>query len=282
MRVPRRGAVKYGTPVPAEGGSNLPGDLTVTGTTSTTNGNLTLSTPGTLLENRLITGTLTVAANNITVRNCRVRVDGGDTWGVTISSGVTGTLLDKVEIGGGANGTTNTGVGSGLLFADTGSGAVTNVANNVWIHHCIDGIRADGRCRFQWGRVSNMDTSGYRGDGTGTHGDGSQSTGWGDIEFLHSEIDGGNNVALFFNVESPNPAIGRVKIDYCKLNGKTGSQIAGPPDTWQSTYILNITAGGPIDVTNTAFDGPCDNVAPNYAWNVWTNNTRNGSPLSAP
>lgn len=267
-----------------ESGGTLPGDLTVTGTTSTTNGNLTLSTPGTLLENRLITGTLTIAANNITVRNCRVRVDGGDTWGVTISSGVTGTLLDKVEIGGGANGTTNTGVGSGLLFADTGSGAVTNVANNVWIHHCIDGIRADGRCRFQWGRVSHMDTSGYRGDGNGTHGDGSQSTGWGNIEFLHSEIDAGNNDAIFLNQESGNPAIGTVIIDYCKVNGYTGSQPFGPPDTWTSSYGIRITAGGPIHVTNTAIDGVYSGVAASApsGWATWTNNTRNGSPMSAP
>lgn len=267
----------------AASAGTLPGDLTVTGTTSTTTGNLTLSTPGTLLENRLITGSLSITANNITVRNCRVRLDSGASWGVYIQPGVTGTYLDKVEIGGGSNGTTNTGVSSGLLFGDAGSGAVTNVANNVWIHHCIDGIRADGRCRFQWGRVSHMDTSGYRGDGAGSHGDGSQSTGWGDIEFLNSEIDAGNNDALFFNKEGTNPAIGRVKIDYCRVVGKNGSQPFGPPNTWQSSYGIRITAGGPIHVTNTDIDGTFDGTgsAPS-GWATWTNNRRNGTPVSAP
>lgn len=250
----------------------LPGDLTVTGTTSTTTGNLTLSTPGTLLENRLITGDLSITANNITVRNCRVRCDSGASWGVYIQPGVTGTLLDKVEIGGGSNGTTNTGVSSGLLLSDNSGAAYNNAADRVWIHHCIDGIRADGNCWFKWGRVSDMDTSGY----PTTHGDGSQTTGWGNVKFTNSEISAGNNDALFFNQEPGNPAIGQVDIDYCRVVGLSGA--------WgQSSYGIRITAGGPIHVTNTDIDGPFDGAgsAPS-GWATWTNNRRNGVPVSAP
>lgn len=262
------------------GGANLPGDLTVTGTTTTVS-SLTANTNGVTYENYLITGGVTINADNVTLRNCRVQCIGINDYGVAITPGATGTLLDGVEIGGGSNGTTNTGTGVGLLFGDAGSGAVTNVADGVWAHHCIDGIRADGRCRFQWGRVSSMDTSGYAAVG-GDHGDGSQSTGWGDIEFLNSEIDGGNNDALFFNQEGGNPAIGRVLVDNCRLVGKSGTQ-SGTPSTWQSTACLHITGGGPITVTNTALDGPCNDPAtPGYSWAAWTNNTRDGSPLSAP
>ena len=252
----------------------LPGSLAVTGTTTTVS-SLTINSSGTY-QNYEVTGGVTINANNVTLRNCRVRCVGGTSWGVQIGPGVTGTLLDKVEIGGGSNDVTYTGVSSGLLFGDTSTSGYSNVANNVWIHHCIDGIRADGTCSFEWGRVSNMDTSGY----PGTHGDGSQSTGWGDIRFLHSEIDGGNNTALFFNQESGNPAIGAVVVDSCRLVGKSGST----GGAWTTSFGLSVgTSGGPVSVTGTAFDGVFNNgPAETFPWATWSSNTYNGAPLAAP
>lgn len=262
-------------------GDSLPGNLTVTGTTTTINGNHLISSPGTTISNYLITGQLEITANNCTVNNTRVRCDNGGTWGVQIGPGVTGTLLNGVEIGGGSNGTTNTGVGSGILFGDNSGSAFNNQANHVWVHHCIDGLRADGNCWFRQSKVTNMDTSGYQGaPGDGTHGDGSQSTGWGGIKFTHSYVDAGNNDALFFNQESGNPAIGEVVIDNCVVNGYTGSQ-PGTPSTWRSSYGIRITAGGPCHVTNTQINGDFDGYAQG-TFTTWSNNTRDGSPIGAP
>lgn len=327
MRVPRRGIVRYGTPIPVPlmgsvllqsltqisasgtqsrfaiaslqaitalgadaGGATLPGDLTVTGTTST-QGNTTISGSGQTISDVKFTGWVEITGNGNTLQNCRVEVGGGANEGVKIGPGVSGTLLDGVEIGGGSNGITNTGVAIGLLFGDVGSGAVTNVANNVWIHNTIDGIRADGRCRFQWSRVGRhlnanqgMDVSGYRDDGNGTHGDGSQSTGWGNIEFLHSEIESGNNDAIFLNQEGGNPAIGTVIIDYCRVHGHTGGPQVPNGTNWSSSYGIRITAGGPCHVTNTDIDGSFDGHSSGAfgTFSTWTNNRRNGSPVGAP
>jgi hypothetical protein len=60
-----------GYPDPNAGNVGVPA-----GTTLTTAGSITVTTPGTVIDGRDITGTVTVSADNVTIRNSRITVDG--------------------------------------------------------------------------------------------------------------------------------------------------------------------------------------------------------------
>jgi hypothetical protein len=80
------------------------------GTVLTPSGSITASTPGQVIQNLDITGGITVKANNVTIKNVRVTIPapgcgpiGGTTsvcaaWGINISSGVGGTIIQDTEI----------------------------------------------------------------------------------------------------------------------------------------------------------------------------------------
>lgn len=72
------------------------------GTTLTSSGSLTASTPGQLVNALDITGSVTVTANNVTIQNCRITVDGY--YGVYLDQGATGVTLKNCEIIGDAAG----------------------------------------------------------------------------------------------------------------------------------------------------------------------------------
>lgn len=62
----------------------------------TSSGSITVSNDGELVENLDVDGCISVQANNVTIRN--VRIDCSSFYGVNISSGYTGTLIEDVEI----------------------------------------------------------------------------------------------------------------------------------------------------------------------------------------
>ncbi len=76
------------------------------GTALTASGDVTASTPGMVVENLDVTGSIEVAANDVTIRSTRITVPApgcgtattcGNS-GIKIDSGVTGTLIQDVEI----------------------------------------------------------------------------------------------------------------------------------------------------------------------------------------
>jgi hypothetical protein len=60
-------------------------------------GNLTVNTPGTIIDGLNITGNLTINANNVTVKNSRITSSSG-TIVIKIAGGVTGTVIQDCEL----------------------------------------------------------------------------------------------------------------------------------------------------------------------------------------
>lgn len=89
---------------------------------------LTITEDGTVVDGLHIRGTVTIAANDVTVRNTLVQ-GGGPLYPIQVESGTTGTLIEHVEVD-------NLGdAGIGILFS--GSGTVRYAD----IHSAEDGIR---------------------------------------------------------------------------------------------------------------------------------------------
>jgi parallel beta-helix repeat protein len=88
---------------------------------------LTINTPGTVIEGLDIQGMVTINANDVTLKNCRVTAD---SWAViNITSGKTGVVIQDCEINGlGAKGVRGVSL----------SGSATVLRNNI--HHVEDGI----------------------------------------------------------------------------------------------------------------------------------------------
>ena len=73
-----------------------------TGTVLTASGSLTINTAGTVIDSLNISGTVTINANNVTVRRSLIR--GSDYSIINIGASVTGTLIENVEIDGQGSG----------------------------------------------------------------------------------------------------------------------------------------------------------------------------------
>lgn len=61
-------------------------------------GSLVISTPGTVIDGYDVSGTITINANNVTIKRSRIR--GANWWIVRISPGVTGAVIEDSEIDG--------------------------------------------------------------------------------------------------------------------------------------------------------------------------------------
>jgi len=93
-------------------------------------GSLTITEPGTVVEGKHIRGTVTIAADNVTVRNSLIETDTPQ-YPVKVEKGVTGALIENVEID------NMDGTGIGLFFKGSG------VVRGADIHSAEDGIRIE-------------------------------------------------------------------------------------------------------------------------------------------
>jgi hypothetical protein len=66
------------------------------GTTLSPSGSITITVAGTVIDAKDITGSIAVNANNVTIKNSKIKVSGY--YGVTIGNGVTGTKIINNEI----------------------------------------------------------------------------------------------------------------------------------------------------------------------------------------
>ena len=102
-----------------------PNNLTVV------NGDTTITAAGATVQNLDLRGTLTIQANNVTVRNCRVWI--GAFWGIVVTSGYSGILIEDCEIG-----KDYVNSSKGILIGAADSTEVT--IQRCYIHHVGDGI----------------------------------------------------------------------------------------------------------------------------------------------
>lgn len=94
----------------------------------TSSGSLTITEDGTVVDGLHVRGTITIAADDVTVRNTLVQ-GGGPLYPIQVEAGTTGTLIEHVEV----DNLGDTGIGIFL----SGSGTVRYVD----IHSAEDGIR---------------------------------------------------------------------------------------------------------------------------------------------
>jgi hypothetical protein len=67
------------------------------GTSLTTSGSITVSTPGTVIDGKDVTGSITVNANNVTIKNSKIHTSGGY-WAIKSDIDPTGTKIINNEI----------------------------------------------------------------------------------------------------------------------------------------------------------------------------------------
>lgn len=118
---------------------------------------MTVTVAGTILENLDVTGTVTVKAKNVTIRNCRINA--GSFYGIKCTSGFSGLLIENCEL---------TGASSAMIFG----GNFT--ARRLNIHHGgSDGIKAthDVLVEQCWIHHLGMTPTAHA-DGVQTHGGG--------------------------------------------------------------------------------------------------------------
>lgn len=148
------------------GVSGLPADAKPTPASTGTEGALTpdtgqtLSTPNTVYEDKDVTGTLTVTAGNVVIRNCRINGDGG--IGIAVGAGVPTVQILNCEITGCVGGAI-TGMplvvsgcyihaNSTLALKIDGAGASNNIPD---IHHNYIEAAASGSSYFAFSPVES-------------------------------------------------------------------------------------------------------------------------------
>jgi hypothetical protein len=163
-------------------------------------GSYRVTTPGAVVSNLDIEGALVVQADDVTVKDTRVRGVGERDWVVTLG---TRTTLVDVEVGGGASGTD----GSLATGVYSGGGASGNRILRVDIHHTQDGVRLDGGTTVQDSWIHDLLYDG------GAHSDGIQLTTGAGSMVLHNRIEAGNNDAVFLQRTGQDQPISDVLIE---------------------------------------------------------------------
>jgi hypothetical protein len=95
------------------------------------NGDTTITATGATVQNLDVRGTLTIQADNVTVRNCRIWI--GAFWGIFVASGYSGILIEDCEIG-----KDYVNSSKGILIGADENTEVT--IQRCYIHHVGDGI----------------------------------------------------------------------------------------------------------------------------------------------
>jgi hypothetical protein len=137
------------------------------GVTLRASGSLTITTAGTVIDGLDIDGCVTVKANDVVIRNSRIRCT--DYYPLWVESG--SLLIEDSEIA--ASGGVAT---SGIAFANY-------TARRVNVHGAADGMKADSNVTVEASWIHDLWL------GNGDHADGVQSTGGANVTFRCNVID---------------------------------------------------------------------------------------------
>jgi hypothetical protein len=121
------------------------------GTPLTAVGSMVAATPGQVISARSVAGTITVAADNVTIVNTQVLPPSGGSGsaGIMVESGVEGTVFQNVTVGGPGGGSQS------LQAAIRNSGSGT-VAQSVYLYNCSDCWEGQGSIRDSYMRVDSI------------------------------------------------------------------------------------------------------------------------------
>lgn len=136
------------------------------GTVLTNSGSITVTTAGTVIDKKNISGQVIIRANNVTIRNSRIT--SGDYYPIDNNNGNTGLLVEDTEIKG-----TNSNVTSLMSFANY-------TARRVNIYGGADGFKADSNVLIEDSYIHDLAVS------AGSHNDGIQTTGGSNVTVRHT------------------------------------------------------------------------------------------------
>lgn len=159
---------------------------------------VTVTTDGETIQDLDISGTITVKANDVTIRNVRLRSN-SNSFGINIARGSSGTLIEHVEVEMGTGGTEGNGAIGGLGDHDQDAG--TEPGDNVTVRlsrltGTADGIKAANASLYEYNVIAMR-----QGDGSAKHIDGIQSSGRSNwvarYNWVDQAYDKGHNGAIF-------------------------------------------------------------------------------------
>lgn len=250
---------KTTTPPPTTGWPSASNTGIPAGTKLANAGSIVAATPGQVIDAKNITGTITVRAANVVIKNSRINA-GTAYWGIEIDSG--SATIEDSEI---------TGSAAGAVWGEN----YTLLRNNIHDFHG-DGMKLGDNDTVQDNWIHDATTQG------GQHCDGMQlEVGASNVVIRHNNVDpdeDGSNSAVFIkNDLGPNNTVGPVIIDDNLLGGGGFT-----------LYVYKGSSGlkqGGVHVTDNRFlqDGFYGPVATNYTpaeWsgNVYDNNGANITP----
>jgi Right handed beta helix region len=147
------------------------------GTTLVPSGSIQVTQDGQLVEKLDIAGTITVLANDVTIRY--VRITSGDYYPIRyFDNDNTGLVVEDSEIVG-----TSGDVTSAIAFANY-------TARRLNIHGGADGFKADSNVLIEDCWIHDLN------NGPGQHNDGVQSTGGKGVTIRHNDISGASNACV--------------------------------------------------------------------------------------
>jgi hypothetical protein len=231
-------------------------DATNTGYTTTltpASGAMSASTPGQIIENLDLTGNITVAANNVTIRNCQITSDAF--WPIYADPAYAGTLIQDVTVIAGNDAQSSVG-GRATIIRLNGSGGG-------------DGLKLDSGSRVSDSYIHDL------GGGPGAHNDGIEVNA-SDIQVIHSRILNSHSQTSGISIE---PGLSDILIQDCYIAGggytlyggnTTAVRVKIIGNTWGTDYYPDGGSFGPY-----AFQAPIGTNG-----NEWSGNTINGGPLT--
>lgn len=231
---------RCGGPKPGPTNTGVPA-----GTTLTPSGDVTADKDGQIIEGLDIAGSVTVLANDVTIRKCRIT--SGDYYPIRYDDNK-GLVVEDTEII-----ATSGDVTSAVSFHDY-------TARRLNIHGSADGLKADSNVTIEGCWIHDLS------NGPTEHNDDVQSTGGKGVTIRHSVLEGASNAAVQTGDEGGDPTED-LTIDCSWLSG--------------GGYTLNIRGTAPTapkntKVTNNRFGrdnayGPWtfDDPAPVVTGNVW-------------
>jgi hypothetical protein len=147
------------------------------GTALRTSGSVRVEQDGALVENLDIAGTITVLADNVTIRKVRIRT--GDYYPIRyFDNDNVGLVVEDSEIIGTSGNAT-----SAIAFRNY-------TARRLNIHGMADGLKADANVLIEDCWIHDLS------NGQGEHNDGVQSTGGKGVTIRHNSISGASNACV--------------------------------------------------------------------------------------
>jgi hypothetical protein len=227
-------------------------------------GSTTVTTNGTVIDGWDIHGYLIIDADNVLVRNTRVRcvpIDGE----CTHTSG-DGLLMSHVDIGPDSG---NLGI---AVMDGGGPGAVAsrNIYEFLHIHNVTDGIRCDGGFTLRESYIHAI---------AGGHSDSCQGTQVGNMLFDHNTMVGGDTSCVFLQIHAGGVII------------RNNYLLAGSGTGWVSSYAVLVADTAPQggvqfrdNVLGRGWQSGPDGSAASYHWTgLWSGNTyTDGTPIGVP